>query len=261
MLRIFPIPAFEDNYIWVVQPNINTPEVYVVDPGDCQAVLNHQELQCLSVKGILLTHHHHDHIDGSEELSRLFNAPIFGPDSSKIPQVTHKLYHGSQLDLGSIQFQIIAIPGHTKDHIAYYYSSQNNQESVLLSGDTLFSIGCGRVFDSDPETLFDSIQLIRSLPDNTLIFPSHEYTLANIAFAEHLQPQNTELQQLRETIQEYRRHGKPSLPVRLGDQKRTNPFLNCHKPELTDAVAHLIGKHLTTEKSVFVAMRYLKNHF
>lgn len=261
MMNVFPIPAFEDNYIWIIRPSVSSPIAYAVDPGDATPVFQSLKAHSLTLAGVLLTHHHHDHVDGAAELANHFDRPIFGPDSVKMPMVTHKLSEHTLFSLGSISVQILAIPGHTCDHIGYYLPSINSAPGHLFSADTLFSIGCGRVFDSTPETLFYSLQRIANLPDDTIVYPTHEYTLANLRFAKHITPSNLELDCFEHTVQALRTSNKPSLPTTIGFEKRTNPFLRCHTPHIKQAVELLTGKSLPDPKSVFVELRRLKNEF
>ncbi len=260
MLQIHPIPAFDDNYFWLIQPEAQEPVAYIVDPGAAQPVFKALEALKLSLAGILITHHHHDHIDGATELSQAFSIPIFGPRSLKIPQVTHYVVDGDDLVLGPLRSKIIALPGHTRDHIGYFIKPDRSRP-LLFCGDTLFAGGCGRLFDGSIEQLFQSLQKIMQLPDDTLVYCAHEYTLANILFALFIEPENAQLtaRQLNATLN--RELYLPTIPNPLSLEKQTNPFLRCHLPSIRQRVEELTQQTLTTELEVFSHLRRIKDHF
>jgi hydroxyacylglutathione hydrolase len=260
MLQIHTIPAFSDNYFWLIQPDNQSPDTYIVDPGSATIVCDYLNAHQLTLKGILLTHHHHDHIDGADELRSTFNIAIYGPDSKRIPQVTNHLYDGDQLQLGALSVKIIALPGHTLDHIAYLIEAPS-QPPHLFSGDTLFAVGCGRLFDGTAPLLHLALQKIAALADNTLIYGGHEYTLANIGFALTIEPENANLV-ARQTVETNKREqGIATLPTQLGLEKRTNPFLRCHLNSVRTSVERLSGKILPTDIDVFTRLRLIKDSF
>jgi hydroxyacylglutathione hydrolase len=260
MLHIHTIPAFVDNYFWLIQPTTQSKAVYIVDPGIAKPVCDYLEQYDLALEGILLTHHHHDHIDGAVELQETFGVPIYGPDSNRIPQVTKYLYKGDYLLLGALDARILALPGHTLDHIAYFIETPESPP-LLFSGDTLFAVGCGRLFDGTAPLLYQALQTIAALPDDTLIYGGHEYTLANIRFALTIEPQNADLKarQLIET--QKRAQGIATLPTQLEQERRTNPFLRCHLNSVRTSVERLINTTLTTDVDVFTSLRLLKDRF
>lgn len=260
MLHIHTIPAFVDNYFWLIQPDILSPDTYIVDPGVAQPVYDYLEQHKLKLKGILLTHHHHDHIDGALEIHNRFKVPIYGPDSKRIPQVTHHLYDGDQLELGSITAKIIALPGHTLDHIAYLIETPGNPP-LLLSGDTLFAVGCGRLFDGTAPLLYQALQTIAALPDETLIYGGHEYTLANILFALTIEPENEDLKARQQNEIQKRAQGIATLPTQLSQERRTNPFLRCHLNSVRASVEQQSNNILATDVDVFTNLRLLKDRF
>lgn len=260
MLHIHTIPAFEDNYFWLIQPNTLLPGVYIADPGVAQPVIAYLERHKLELTGVLLTHHHHDHIDGAVELQKIFKVPIYGPDSKRIPQVTKPLYNGDQLQLGDITARIMALPGHTLDHIAYLIETPETPP-LLFSGDTLFAVGCGRVFDGTAPLLYQALQTIATLPDDTLIYGGHEYTLANIRFALTIEPENADLRARVIIETQKREQGIATLPTQLGQERRTNPFLRCHLNSVRTSVERLANTSLTTDIDVFTELRRLKDHF
>lgn len=260
MLQIYPIPAFKDNYFWLIQPDAPNPAAYIVDPGAAEPVIQALEYYQLQLKSILITHHHHDHIDGAVTLSECYKTVIYGPDSAKIPQVTHRLGQGDEIQLGSIAAKVLLLPGHTRDHIGYYLASAPLQPR-LFCGDTLFAAGCGRLFDGTADQLFHSLQTLAQLPDNTLIYSAHEYVLANLEFACHIEPQNPDIVARQHKEAQKRRQNLPSIPSPLLLEKRTNPFLRCHLPVVHQRVEQLSGYSLTSESEVFTQLRRLKDQF
>ncbi|MES2823768.1 MAG: hydroxyacylglutathione hydrolase [Pseudomonadota bacterium] len=260
MLQIHPIPAFNDNYFWLIQPETQQPVVYVIDPGAAEPVFKALEAHQLSLAGILITHHHHDHIDGATKLSQTFNIPIYGPQSTNIPQITHYLSDNDNLVLVTLHAKIIALPGHTRDHIGYFIKPDRSQP-LLFCGDTLFAAGCGRLFDGSIEQLFQSLQKISQLPDETLIYCAHEYTLANIAFALFIEPENDQLIARQRSAGLERERHLPTVPNPLSLEKQTNPFLRCHLPAIRQRVEQLTQQTLTTELEVFSHLRRIKDHF
>lgn len=260
MLQIHTIPAFEDNYFWLIQPDAQLPHCFIVDPGSAQVVHDYLRQHQLQLKGILLTHHHHDHIDGAAELRDQYQAPIYGPRSARIPQVTHHLGEVDKLPLGNLTAKILEIPGHTLDHIAYLIET-TEQRSHLFSGDTLFGAGCGRLFDGTAPLLYTALQRLAALPEDTLIYGGHEYTLANIRFALTIEPDNTELQARQALETEKRQQGIATLPTQLGVEKRTNPFLRCHLNSVRHAVAQISGETCCSDAEVFASLRLIKDRF
>lgn len=265
MLQVHQIPAFNDNYFWLIQPDTNSTDTYIVDPGAAKPVNDYINTHRLQLKGILLTHHHHDHIDGARELRETYQIPIYGPDSPRIPQVTHFLAEGDQLNLGPITAKVIALPGHTLDHIAYFIDSPAIDSSVeaplLFSGDTIFAAGCGRLFDGTAALLYASLQKIAALPENTLIYAAHEYTLSNLAFALHMEPDNEDLKTRSNIETRKREQGLATLPTQVFLEKRTNPFLRCHIDSFRLNVEQKTGKKLPTAVEIFTNLRLIKDNF
>lgn len=260
MLQIHTIPAFTDNYFWLIQPDTQSPDSYIVDPGAAQPVLDYLAQNGLVLCSILLTHHHHDHVDGAADLSNYFKIPIYGPDSKRMPQVTNLLYDGDSVPLGPIEARIISLPGHTLDHIAYLIEAPGNPP-LLFSGDTLFAVGCGRLFDGTAPLLHQALQKIATLPDDTLIYGGHEYTLANIRFALMIEPDNEDLKARLGAETQKRNQGVPTLPTQLWLERRTNPFLRCHLNSIRTSVERIGNQKLSTDAEVFASLRRLKDKF
>ncbi len=259
-MQIHPIPAFNDNYFWLIQPEAQQSAAYIVDPGAADPVFKAVAAHKLTLAGILLTHHHHDHIDGATELSQTLNIPIYGPRSPKIPQVTHYLADGDDLTLWPFRAKIMALPGHTLDHIGYLIKPEHSQPR-LFCGDTLFAAGCGRLFDGNIDQLFQSLQKIAQLPDDTLIYCAHEYTLDNIRFALFIEPDNANLITRQFNATQKRQQHIPTIPNSLNLEKQTNPFLRCHLPNIRNRVEQLTQQTTLTDIEVFTHLRRIKDHF
>lgn len=252
MLNIKSIPAFRDNYIWIIENSEGG--CVVVDPGDAFPVLSYLEKQKCELEAILITHHHNDHIGGISELLRHYpKVSIVGPENEAIPSLTHRVKDGDTIELFNEPFKILDLKGHTHGHIGYYGAG------MLFCGDVLFSAGCGRVFEGTMEEMMGSLDKIKQLPDETLIYCAHEYTTSNIAFALAVDPENPELLNYRETVNRLRAHSKSTLPTTLKLEKSINPFLRVEEPEIRRSVANRTLKMDVI--SIFSALREWKNDF
>ncbi|MEH8017866.1 hydroxyacylglutathione hydrolase [Rheinheimera muenzenbergensis] len=253
MLQITPIPAFEDNYIWACcQPG--SPFCLIVDPGDADAVQHFLTTENKILHAILVTHHHRDHIAGIAALRRAFpEVRVIGPKAevSRIADLNEWVSDGDEVDITKldIRFKVSAVPGHTLGHIAFYSAP------VLFCGDTLFSVGCGRLFEGSPQQMWQSLTLLQSLPDDTLVYCSHEYTLANIRFALTVEPNNQDLLEYAALCQTLRQQSQPTLPALLAKEKQVNPFLRCNNKDLQQAWRQ--GSAL----ELFTAIRRAKDQF
>lgn len=254
MLTVFPIPAFQDNYIWTIH---NTRFALLVDPGDPIPCLNYLQAHGLQLLAILNTHHHSDHTAGNLQLAARYQPRVIGPATEAIPACTEKVTDGSTLDIPELglQFQIIATPGHTLGHVAYYGANR------LFCGDTLFACGCGRLFEGTPEMMHASLASLSLLPDSTEIFCAHEYTLSNIRFAITIDGDNPALIE-REIVEKAKRHQRlPTLPSTLALEKATNPFLRCHENALVLAAERYLKHRPVNTVETFAAIREMKDHF
>lgn len=256
MPTLLPIPAFQDNYLWLLH---DQQHAWVVDPGDAAPVQACLQQHGLTLQGILLTHHHADHTAGVAELRQAWNCPVFGPAFETLPEPVQRVADGETLHLLGLGFQVLAVPGHTSGHVAYF-AEVPNQAPLLFCGDTLFSAGCGRLFEGTPAQMHASLQKLAALPDNTRVCCAHEYTLSNLRFAQAVEPSNSDVAAHLLDCQALRSQGQPTLPSTVGQEKRINPFLRCHVPEV-QAMARSQAPQATTPLEVFTALREWKNRF
>ena len=257
MIKITALPAFQDNYLWVIESD---QHCYVVDPGDGKVVHQWLQKQHKQLSAILITHHHNDHIGGINWLLNYYSVPVYGPDSDRIPQITHIVRDGDNLNLPGLPLKIIAVPGHTMDHIAYF-AEQSQQDPLLFCGDTLFAGGCGRIFDGTAALLHQSLTQISQLPHDTQVFCAHEYTLTNLTFAQAVEPGNAKLIQRTLLEKEKRSFDRPTVPTTIGIERETNPFLRCHLESVKQTVeAHYCAK-TSCAQDVFTLLRQWKDNF
>jgi hydroxyacylglutathione hydrolase len=257
MLEITPIEAFTDNYIWLLQSG-DSREAWVVDPGDAGAVLDTLAARDLALAGVLITHHHFDHVGGLDTLAGQFDLTVFGPHNPAVPGITRRLSHGDRIEVLGRTFDVMEVPGHTLDHIAYY---SEGSPGLLFCGDTLFAGGCGRVFEGTPEMMHHTLQEIAGLPADTRIYCAHEYTLANLAFARAVEPDNDALLQRIASAEADRARGIPTVPSSLALELATNPFLRCAQPAVIAAASGRGEVRPGEPESVFSAIRAWKNDF
>lgn len=231
MKHTVAIPAFADNYIWLIPAAQSN--VVIVDPGDERPVLSYLNANHLTPVAIIVTHQCYDHVDGIKPILAQYDIPVYGPATERIPAMTHPVKQDDLVTIdNATQLQVLDVPGHTAGHVAYYQPGTPGQ---LFCGDTLFSAGCGRLHTRLYDEMFKSLQKIAALPDDTLIYCAHEYTLANLQFAAHLSPDNADIQAKIAQIRSMRAAGKITLPSSLTDEKKINPFLRCHSTEITAA--------------------------
>jgi hydroxyacylglutathione hydrolase len=255
MIEITPVPAFEDNYIWMIgDPGLG--RFVAVDPGDESPVLEWLQTRDAELSGILLTHHHYDHIGGVPELLAVYpDIPVCGPAKNQIKGLNRPLGEGDRVSLPGLDvvFDVMEVPGHTAGHIAYY------GEGMLFCGDTLFAAGCGRVFDGTFEQLADSLQRIAGLPPDTRVYCAHEYTLANLGFASWVEPESSAIKQRILIEQAKRDADEPTVPSILALELATNPFLRTLVPQVIAATERYAGHALDGHAQIFTALRNWKD--
>lgn len=255
MIEVLHVDAFEDNYIWLITGQ--NKEIAIVDPGDADPVVDQVSRLGLNPVAVLCTHHHYDHVGGADELAAHYKIPVYGPEAENIAAVSHPLKEGDIVNLPSIglALEVISVPGHTSGHIAYYGNG------MLFCGDTLFSGGCGRLFEGTAEQMAASLAKFSALPDETRVYCAHEYTLANLKFALAVEPGNTDITEYVATIKTRRIQNKPSLPSTLAQEKKINPFLRTREISVIQAANSRSKLQLASETDVFAEIRRWKDSF
>jgi len=251
-IEVVPLRAFKDNYVWTMH---NARYAVVVDPGEARPVLDYLAEQKLELAAVLATHHHQDHVGGIAELRRMHPVPVYGPRGEPIPTLTHPVGGGDHVAIEpfDVSFEVLDIPGHTRAHIAYYGAN------MLFCGDTLFACGCGRAFEGTPQQLYASLEKLMALPDETLVYCGHEYTLANIGFAKAIEPENAALLERESGDAQLRRENRPTLPTTIAREKATNPFVRVTRPAVIESANKYLGRRAGDPAAVFAALRQWKN--
>jgi hydroxyacylglutathione hydrolase len=254
MFNIVPIPALRDNYIWALH---NDRHAVIVDPAEAAPVLSFLKMRNVKLAAILCTHHHNDHTGGIAELLEVYNVPVYAPRAENIFGATHPVEGGDTVQLPElgVSLEVLDVRGHTRGHIAYY-----GQGSVFC-GDTLFGCGCGRLFEGTAAQLFDSLQRLAQLPDDTKVCCAHEYTETNIRFALACEPDNPRLRKRAAETRTQRASGMPTVPSTIALEKATNPFLRCKEEEIIHSAQQFSGSGESSELAIFTALRKWKDHF
>jgi hydroxyacylglutathione hydrolase len=254
MQAIHAVPAFKDNYIWMLE---SRGQAVAVDPGDAAPVERFLEERGFTLAAILATHHHMDHVGGLEALARRWKCPTFGPAREVAAHLDHRVREGERFRVPGIdvEMQTFDIPGHTAGHIALFGGG------AVFCGDTLFACGCGRLFEGTPAQMVDSLGKLARLPGNTRVYCGHEYTLSNIRFAQVVEPGNPALLARKAREEAKRALGEPTLPSTIADELATNPFLRCGQPEIIASAERHAGRRLAGPVEVFATLRDWKNTF
>ncbi|MDB2414620.1 hydroxyacylglutathione hydrolase [Rickettsiales bacterium] len=231
MLKVMQIPVLTDNYIYLIHEEDKNITA-VIDPAEAKPVLEELKNQGWNLDYILNTHHHYDHIGGNKQLKSETGCKVvgFANDAHRITGIDIKLNDGDNFDIGNSTAKVMFVPGHTLGHIIYYFE----KDKILFCGDTLFSMGCGRLFEGTYEQMYQSLNKISALPDDVEVYCAHEYTQNNAEFALTIEPDNQDLKDRYEQVKSLRKHKKPTIPTNIGLEKRTNPFLRCNLDEFVD---------------------------
>lgn len=255
MLTVEAIPAFSDNYIWLLTAS-GCRYAVLVDPGDAAPVIKNLRARNLTPCALLITHHHYDHTGGIRDLLEIWpDVQVYGPATEDIPGHIHHMYEGDKVWLDQIgaNFKVLEVFGHTAGHIAYY------GHDMLFCGDTLFTGGCGKLFEGTAQQMYASLSKLAALPDNTAVYCAHEYTRDNLNFAQVVEPDSLALQERIKQTRISRRNGIPTVPAALGLEKQTNPFLRCDLPSVIKAAEEFSGTRLQPGADVFAVVRHWKD--
>ncbi len=256
-MNLIALPAFADNYIWMLHEGAMA---WVVDPGDAQVVKAALEQHCLQLQGILLTHHHADHTGGVDELRQATGCQVIGPAFETMPEPLERMSGGQIVHVLGYAFKVMDVPGHTAGHIAYF-CAEFDGSPLLFCGDTLFSGGCGRLFEGTPAQMLASLDSLAALPGDTRVCCTHEYTLSNLRFARVVEPENLELLAYELQCISMREQGLPTLPSCIAIEKKINPFLRSREPTVAQAALLLQNPQASGDVALFAALREWKNNF
>lgn len=256
-MTLLPLPAFSDNYIWVLHDG---QRALVVDPGEASGVSHWLAQNGLTLDTILITHHHADHTGGVVPLREATGARVIGPAFEPMPEPLQRVQGGERVQVLGLDFEVLDVPGHTAGHIAFYAADAGGAP-LLFCGDTLFSAGCGRLFEGTPAQMLDSLTRLAALPDHTRVCCTHEYTLANLRFAQTVNPDNAALARYAQACEHQRARNLPTLPSSIGLEKQINPFLRSREPALVQAALAHDPATTTEAVSVFATLRAWKNEF
>ena len=256
-MNIQSIKAYSDNYIWLITTNEGN---LVIDPGEASPVINYMHQHSLGLTDILITHHHYDHVGGVIELKKDIAGKVIGPQNDQIEGLDEHVIQGMVVKSCGLKFNVIEIPGHTLDHIAYYLADP--QQPRLFCGDTLFSGGCGRVFEGTHEQMYQSLEKLKDLPDNTLVYSAHEYTLANLQFAKEVEVNNYYISEYIEVCQKKIELDLPTLPSSIAIEKKVNPFMRCSETSLRQSISQaMLSSETASDSEIFAYLREWKDSF
>ncbi len=256
-MTLIPLHAFNDNYIWIIKEK-DSSQIWAIDPGDAKVVLQYCEKENFDLQGILITHHHKDHTGGVTKLKQRYQCLVYGPEHlTKL--ITHPMYDCDKFKLFSREFIVLATPGHTLDHLCYF---SNSEKPLLLCGDTLFRGGCGRIMEGTPEQMLAAMTKLAQLPDETSVYCTHEYTLENYSFAEHIDKTNQKLIEARKNCEIKIKNKQVTLPSKISLEKDTNPFLRTNFFHIIENAAQQLGEPIAKDPvSSFNQVRRAKDSF
>lgn len=256
MLKIVPIAAFSDNYIWLIH---NGTTAVAIDPGDGLATRTYLNEHNLRLTHILVTHDHADHVGGIKYLKDHYNPKVLGPIDSELTILDSRLNDGDQVTLFNTHIEVISAKGHTQEHIMFFNTDPKNP--VLFSGDVLFSGGCGRIFEGTPADMFASLRRIKTLPLDTAIYPAHEYSLSNLEFAAFVEPDNKRIRETKKVYEQKLAQSTPTLPTTLALELEINPFLRTDNPSIQATIGNIQDEKIHNEQDVFTVLRRMKDEF
>jgi hydroxyacylglutathione hydrolase len=256
-MNLIPLPAFQDNYLWLLHDG---QRALVVDPGDAEPVRKFLTERGLQLEAILVTHHHPDHVGGVDALREATGARVFGPARERIPEPLERLSEGDRIEVLGLPFEVLEVPGHTAGHIAYLCREVDGAP-LLFCGDTLFSGGCGRLFEGTPAQMLASLDKLAALPGSTRVCCTHEYTLSNLKFATAVEPGNLRLKHYRQQCEQQRSQGQPTLPSTIAVEREINPFLRTGVEAVAQAAQAHDGADPADPVAVFASLRQWKNGF
>lgn len=259
-LEYVPVPAFADNYIWLVSDG---RDAVAVDPGEAAPVRAYLAKRGWRLAAILLTHHHADHVGGVADLIGDTRIPVYGPAAEAIPVVTQPLAGGDRVRLGAphLELEVLDVPGHTRGHIAYFQAGEASAVPHVFCGDTLFACGCGRLFEGTPAQMLNSLDALAALPGETQVHCAHEYTLSNIRFALACDPENARLREWHDEATALRARNVPTLPTTIAHERAVNPFLRSADPAVVRTLAEQLHETVPDRLASFTLMREWKNRF
>lgn len=255
-MRVVQIPLLRDNYGYLVVSE-ETGAAAVIDPSEAEPVLSRVEKEKVALKAILNTHHHRDHTGGNSGILACMRLEVYGHknDKDRIPGMTHPVDEGDEIAVAGLKARVLFIPGHTTGHVAYLFGRN------LFCGDTLFTAGCGRLFEGTGEQMLASLEKLMRLPADTLVYCGHEYTEKNLEFALTLEPANPKLTERLKKVRALRAQGLPTVPSTIAEEKETNPFLRWESREIQENLRKQFSNISLSPVSVFAEIRRLKDQF